>query len=218
MIKNTIQYTIRRLSLFAFTVFLTAGCTPSVNKVDPLKYYTLHYHSTEHSTEYNTEHSTEVKADKAIYDFVKVDLPHISTKHMTESIIYSKKPFQKNSYSQSHWKEPLPIMLQEWMAQSINNSKLFKGVIRVASRANVPLMLETDIVKFEHIVYKDRVNVSLRVILIQYKQRKIIKHKLFNYQVKVEDASAEGAVLSFNEALKQFNQDLFLWLKNKDSS
>ncbi len=206
MINNTIQSTIRRLSLLALTVFLTVGCTPSVNKADPLKYYTLHFQS------------TAVKADKAIYDFVKVDLPHISTKHMTESIIYSKKPFQKNSYSQSHWKEPLPIMLQEWMAQSINNSKLFKGVIRVASRANVPLMLETDIIKFEHIVYKDRVNVSLRVILIQYKQRKIIKHKLFNYQVKVEDASAEGAVLSFNEALKQFNQDLYLWLKNKDSS
>ncbi len=200
MIKKTLKRKILHSYLFILALLFTAGCTPSINKVAPLKYYTLHFQNNDH------------KVDKAIYDFVKVDLPHISTKHMTESIIYSKQPFQKNSYSQSRWKEPLPVMLQEWMVQSINNTKLFKGVIRVASRANVPLMLETDIVKFEHIIFKNEVDISLRVILIEYKQRKIIKHKLFNYHLKVKEASAESAILSFNEALKQFDQDLFLWL------
>jgi len=91
---------------------------------------------------------------------------------------------------------------------------LFIGVIRVASRANVPLMLETDIVKFEHLTYKNTIDVSLRVILMQYKQRKIIKQKLFNYQIKVHSSSAETAVSSFNTALIKFDQDLFEWLKH----
>ncbi|MCW8929720.1 MAG: ABC-type transport auxiliary lipoprotein family protein [Gammaproteobacteria bacterium] len=203
MIKKKLNNVIKISVLLLILIFI-AACTPSVNKVDPHKYYTLSFSNSDN------------RVIKPIYDFVKIDLPHISTKHMTKSIVYSEKPFQKNSYSQSQWKEPLPIMLQEWLVQSINNMNLFKGVIRVESRANVPMMLETDIVKFEHIIYKDEVNISLRVILIQYKKREIIKQKLFNYRVKVKQATAESAVLSFNEAIKQFNNDLFFWLEKNE--
>ncbi|MCP3851996.1 MAG: hypothetical protein GY694_17430 [Gammaproteobacteria bacterium] len=189
------------LILLLIGLFLISACTPSIKKIDPHKYYTLYFQDSEN------------KAATPIYDFVKVDLPHAPTNHMTTSILYSENLFQRNSYSQSKWKEPLPTMLQEWLVQSINNMNLFSGVIRVASRANVPLMLETDIVKFEHATYNNEVNVSLRVILIQYAKRKVIKQRLFNYKIKVDQASAESAVHAFNIALQQFNNELYLWLK-----
>jgi ABC-type uncharacterized transport system auxiliary subunit len=190
------------VSLLIPLLFISA-CTPSVNQVDPYKFYTLNYQG---SARQNTQ---------PIYDFVKIDLPHVSTKHITENILYSKKSFEQNSYSQSKWKEPLAVMLQSWLVQSMENSYLFKGVIRAASRANVPLIIETDIVKFEHIIYQDEVHVALKVVLIQYNQRKILKQKLFNYHIKVAHPSAEESVISFNQSLIQFDKDLSLWLKEK---
>ena len=186
-------------------IFLLAGCTPSINK-NTVEYYTLHSNTFGNGSVHSTE--------KPIYDFVKIDLPHISTRHTTKSIVYSEKPFKKNSYLKSEWKDPLPILLQEWLVQSINEMNLFKGVIRVSSRANVPLMLETDIVQFEHLSYKDEVNVAIRIILLQYDNRKILRQKLFSYRKKVTNPSAHDAVVSFNTVLNQFNEDLFLWLKS----
>lgn len=187
--------------LLVIMLIITSGCTPSVNQVEPYNYYTLQY-----------QHSAN-KAAKPLYDFVKIDLPHTSSKRMTENIVYSEKPYQKNSYSQNKWKEPLPVMFQEWLVQSIDEMNLFKGVLRVASRANVPLMLETDIVKFEHVLYKNEVDISLRVILIQYNKRHILQQKLFNYRIKVAQPSAESAVIAFNNALIEFDRDLYQWLK-----
>lgn len=191
---------------FILILVLLIGCTPPIKNNTSINYYTLQSHSFENGSEY--------QANNPIYGFVKVDLPHISTKHMTESIVYSDKPFEKNTYSQSEWKEPLPILFQEWMVQSIDEMNLFKGVMRLASRANVHLVLETDIVKFEHIVYKNEVNVALKVILIKYNKREILKQKLFKYRQKVENASAHAAVISFNEVLKQFDKDLYIWLSH----
>jgi len=194
---------INLLSILFISIYLS-GCLPSVNQVPSLEYYSLSYQA--------DNNSLSAKNNSPVYGFVKVDLPHISSKHMTEAIIYSENSLQKNAYSQSEWKEPLPIMLQEWMVQSIEQTGLFQGVIRTASRANVPLMLETDIVRFEHILYENQIQMTLRVILIQYDKRQILKQKLFSYKVPVEKASAGGAVQSFNKALTQFNLDLYHWL------
>jgi len=200
--KRMMNKRIKQAGIF-FLILLMLGCTPSVKQTQPHHYYTLQYQQSQN------------KADKPVYGFVKVDLPHISSKHMTENITYAPQPFEKNSYSQSKWKEPLTIIFQEWLVQSIADMNLFKGVIRVSSRANVSLMLETDIVKFEHLLYSNEVNVVLRVILIQYNQRKIIKEKLFNYRIKVTQASAKSAVISFNHALKQFDKELYQWLNQR---
>jgi len=95
---------IKSVIIILISITIIVGCTPSVNQIKPQKYYTLSFKHSE---------KPAVPGSEVSYDFVKVDLPHISTKHMTQNIIYSNAPFQKDSYSQSKWKEPLPIMLQE---------------------------------------------------------------------------------------------------------
>ncbi len=193
----------KQLSLLLLLLLSTA-CTPPVQQVKPYTYYTL-----------DLQRFTN-KAGTTAYDYVKIDLPHISSKHLSENIIYTSKPFEQNSYLQSKWKEPLTIMLQKWLVQSIDDMKLFKGVIRAASRAKVALILESDIVRFEHVLYRNEVDITIRVILIDYKLRNIIKQKRFNYKVKVAQASAKSAVESFNQALEQFNVELYKWLNEKN--
>ncbi len=183
----------------------TIACTPSINQVKPQTFYSLPF---------QIDHNIPTSHTKVTnYDFIKIDLPHISSNSMQQNIIYANQPFEKNSYSQSKWKESLASMIQQWLVQSIDQTGLFKGVIRVNSRARVPLILETDVVEFEHHTYDNSVHVSFRIILIENRTRKIVKQKLFNYQVIVTENSAHGAVVAFNSVLKQFNHELYLWLQ-----
>lgn len=153
-------------------------------------------------------------AADARYGFVKVDQPHLSTRHTTEAIIYSDKPYHQDIYIQSQWKEPLPVQLQEWLVQSLDHMGLFTGVMRVSSRAKVPLLLESDIVSFEHLVYRNEIHVSIHMTLLEYGSRKIIKHRVFEYRNPVPEAAAGPAVVAFNQALEQFYNDLYQWLQD----
>jgi ABC-type uncharacterized transport system auxiliary subunit len=96
----------------------------------------------------------------------------------------------------------------------MQNSHLFSGVMRTTSRAKVSLFMESDIIKFQHSINKGGVDVLLRVTLLEYPSRKIIKNKIFKYQQPVSIASAKEAVNSFNLILNKLDQDLFTWLAN----
>ncbi len=146
------------------------------------------------------------------YQFLKVDIPNFSSNHNVVAIIYTNNKFELDSYSQSEWKEPLPLLLQEWFLQSFENSQLFKGVMRATSRAKVSLFLESDIIKFQHNVKKQVVEVSLRLTLLDYHSRKIVKHQIFHYQQNVLDSSAKDAVEAFNLVLRKLDKDIYNWL------
>jgi ABC-type uncharacterized transport system auxiliary subunit len=175
------------------------GCASNSNN-KTIQGYALQFVSNEHPI---------LKVD---YDFIKVDIPNFSSKHNTESIIYTNNAFELDRYSQSEWIDPLPLLLQEWFLQSFENSHLFKGVMRATSRAKVSLFLESDIIKFQHNVKNNVVEVSLRLTLLDYKSRKIVKHKIFNYQQSVAHSSAKDAVIAFNEVLIQLDKDIYSWL------
>lgn|GEM_PF-2276818 len=178
---------------------LIIGCSSSPNN-NPSQYFSLPHIQ------------TIPPVNKVHYPFVKVDLPNFSSKHNTEAIFYTGQKYELARYSQSEWKEPLPTLLQEWLLQSLEHSNLFAGVMRATSRAKVPLFLESDIIKFQHNIKVHEVEVSIRLTLLDYNTRKILKHKIFHYQKTVSEVSAKGAVHSFNQILKQLEADIVAWL------
>jgi len=175
------------------------GCASNLNE-QPGRFFSLSYVSSSY------------QVAKPKYPFLKIDLPNFSSKHNTEAIVYASREHELDRYSQSEWKEPLPTLLQEWLLQSVEQSNLFAGVMRGTSRAKVSLFLESDIIKFQHNLKRQSVEVSLRLTLLNYHSRKIIQHKIFNYQQPVSTPSAKEAVYSFNQILKNLNKDMFVWL------
>lgn len=186
---------------YLLCLILLSGCASNSQPV--IDFYTIEFRPPEN-----------VRVTSTRFGFVKVDQPHLSTKHTTEAIIYSDRPYQQDIYIRSQWKEPLPVQLQEWLVQSLDYMGLFKGVMRVSSRAKVPLLLESDIVSFEHLVYRNEIHVSIHMTLLEYGSRKIIKHRVFEYRKPVPEAAAGPAVVAFNQTLEQFYYDLFQWLQD----
>lgn len=197
MLRN-ISWSLNRLPGL-IVILLLAGCASNPSQT-PNRYYSLSFTDSGQS------------AEQIRYPFLKVDLPNFSSKHHTEAIIYNNQRHELDRYSQSEWKEPLPVLLQEWLLQGLEYSNLFNGIMRATSRAKVPLFLESDIIKFQHNVKQQRVEISVRLTLLDYQSRKIIKHQIFNYQQKVKIHSAEGAVNAFNQILDRFYGDIYTWL------
>ena len=188
----------RRFILIGIFLILS-GCGSSPGK--STNYYMLDFNA-----------APETVAKQTQYDYIKIDIPYISSTHTTESILYSDGQYKQDAYSQSEWMVALPALLQNWLIQSLDHMQLYKGVMRAATRANIPLILETDIVRFEHVVYENAVVVTLRISILDYTTRSIIKQKTFQYKQTVAQQSAVGAVTAFNGVLEQFNVDLFRWL------
>ena len=188
-----------RISFLLSLLLMLGGCASNQNQA-PGRHFSLSYMASQN------------RAEQAQYSYLKVDMPNFSSKHNTEAIVYSSKTHQLDRYAHSEWKEPLPTLLQEWLLQSMERSNLFTGVMRGTSRAKVSMFLESDIIRFQHNLKQQSVEVSLRLTLLDYNSRKIIRHKIFNYQHAVSIPSAEGAVDSFNQILKKLDHDLFFWL------
>jgi ABC-type uncharacterized transport system auxiliary subunit len=189
-----------KVILLATILFILSGCmsTPST----PNNYYTLQYVN------------TSKPAAQKYKEILKIDFPHAPSNLMGKRIIYAANPYESAYYIKNRWAEPLPAMLQDWIIQSIEDAGLYKAVVRSSSRVATDLILESDIVSFEHRLETKSVVVSIRLNLIKNDNNKIVKSKLFSYEESVENADASSAVKAFNEALKLFKKDVVLWLEN----
>lgn len=186
-------------SVFILIITSLTGCASNIRN-QQIQYFSLPY----------VENSRQLIQSQ--YPFLKVDIPNFSSKHNTEAIVYTSNEFELYRYSLSEWKEPLPILLQEWLLQSLQYNHLFTGVMRSTSRAKVSLFLESDIIKFQHNIKNQTIDVLLRLTLLDYPSRKIIKYKVFKYQQPVSSPLAKEAVYSFNQILIKLDQDIYSWL------
>jgi ABC-type uncharacterized transport system auxiliary subunit len=184
-------------------LLLLSSCGSLMSQREPISYYRLSHGDIDRS----------LTAEAPAYDFVKVDLPHLTTTHAADAILYSAALYQQDAYSKSQWSVALPTMLQGWLIETLSSTGLFKGVIRSASRAHASHLIETDIIRFEHVVYQSKAAIALRISLLDLKHRRLIKQKVFRYQLPLDEQSAGSAVRAFNRLMLQFNRDLFLWLK-----
>lgn len=191
----------KKIILAATVLIALSGCmgTPSA----PNNYYTLQYEN------------TKIETKQTCKEILKVDFPHAPSTLMGKRIIYVANPYESAYYVKNRWAEPLPAMLQDWIIHSIEDAGLYKAVVRSSSRVATDLVLESDIVSFEHRLESKSVVVSIRLNLIKNDNNKIIKSKLFSYEKSVESTNASNAVKAFNEALKVFKKDVVLWLENK---
>ncbi len=194
---------IRFFILSLLLVSLLTACITASQTIQAISHYSLIYQAQQ-------KNKTSISP---IFDYVKVDRPSFSSQHSTEGIIYSNSPYQLDVYSLNVWQKPLTILFQDWLLQSLEDSQLFTGIMRVTSRSKVSLFLESDIVKFQHNVKQNNVEVDIRLTLLDYNSRNIIKHQRFYYQQKTSSNNAKGAVDTFNQILKIFAQDMFAWLK-----
>jgi cholesterol transport system auxiliary component len=184
------------------TIFLwLQGCS---TKEPPIKEYTFNSATNQISNSFKFQDQT-----------IKVSYPQSLKEKMTQKMRFSYSDAEQGSYKNAQWSNTLGQLLQGIFIETLQQSRLFKGVISYTSIAQEDYRLESTVFDFSH---KIRNGVSNAVIVVQFSlidtdTGKMIKSKLFSYAVPTASTDAKGYADATNVALGTLSRDLIVWLE-----
>ena len=186
-------------SILLGTILLITGCSV---KTTTLNSYDL-------ST--NTSISS-LKQHKNIV--LKVKYPS-ALDALGSSKIFYKKDGITSYYLYSQWSAPLNRLIYSQLIKNLCNSNSFKSVVGYSSEVSSDLNLEVQIIDFYHIVEDNNsyADISIKARLINEKNSKIVKEKLFHYRINVDELNAKGFISTARVAIEEFNRDLINFLR-----
>jgi len=146
---------------------------------------------------------------------LRVDYPKGIEESMGSKIYYQDSNLQESYYLYSQWSKSLNRILMGVLVDTLQNSNLFKRVVDYSSTAEVDLILETSIYKFEHKIEPNSsfANIEIEVRLLNANSNQVIKSKIFKYQTPCTSTDARGFIEASNRSMESFGRDLISFLQ-----
>ncbi len=146
---------------------------------------------------------------------LRVDYPNGSNETMG-SRIYYREGDKEAWYLYSRWSDSVNRMLMSVIIDTLQKSSIFKDVIDYSSNSVDDYELETSIYDFRHEIDDEQSYAYLKIgfRLLNSENKKIVKHKIFEYRVTCESVDAKGFVKAVKEINNKLARDLINWLKN----
>jgi ABC-type uncharacterized transport system auxiliary subunit len=192
-----------RLATIVLIAAIFSGCSlKSVSK--PIVQYAI---------EDNTKVIKETKAVNKVLKISRLKSPEYI---QNSSIWYQNSSFEMNSYLYAKWNEDFVNMIENNIASTVYDSGLFKSTFTKYSKIRADLLLEGEIIESLQKIGSDgsaEVSFSIRLYLIDSENSKLIGSKEFVYLKKCTDVNVKGAVIAYNEIVKNLNKDVVIWLK-----
>ncbi len=143
------------------------------------------------------------------YKVLKVEFPS-ALDALGSSRIYYKRDGITSYYLYSSWEQSLNRLIYSKLIKSLESSGSFKSVVGYSSYAKADLVLETQILDFYHIVKGDEsyADIKFSVKLIDESSGKILKDKIYSYNIKVKELNAKGFITAAQKAVNMFLEDL----------
>ncbi len=188
---------------FIFSIVIFAGC--SMKEVSqPIVKYTI---------DDKEKVSKVIKKSDKILKIVRFKAP----KYMHNSNIwYERSTYETNSYLYSEWNEDFISLIERNIANTIFDSALFKSSFTKYSKSKSDFLLEGEIIEAVQKIDKNLlavVSFKIRLYLIKPDDGKLIGLKEFSYTKNCKTIDAKGAIMAYNEIIKNLNKDVIAWLK-----
>ena len=187
-------------SILLSTILLITGCSV---KTTTLNSYDLSTNSSISSVKHHKNRVLKVKYPSAL-------------DALGSSKIFYKRDGITSYYLYSQWSAPLNRLIYSQLIKNLSNSNSFKSVVGYSSEVSPDLNLETQIIDFYNVVEGEDsyADISIKVRLINAKNEKIVKEKLFHYKLKVEELNAKSFISTAKMAIEEFNRDLVKFLES----
>ena len=192
-----------RLGLFTLILIIFSGCSiKDVSK--PIVKYTI-------------DDDTKVTKERVCVDKIIKIKKFKSPDYIQNTNIWYKKPsYETSSYIYAQWNEVFVDLIEQNIATTIYDSGLFKSMFTRYSKIRSDLILEGEIIDARQIVKKDNdaeISFAIRAYLIDSKNSKLIDSKEFRYVKQCNSVDAKGAVIAYNDIVKNLNKDVRKWLE-----
>ncbi|SFV75051.1 hypothetical protein MNB_SM-3-227 [hydrothermal vent metagenome] len=135
---------------------------------------------------------------------------------MSKDMSYRVGKYQQFKYVTAKWVIPPNKIITTQLEDYLQSSGLFSSVLSMQSYIRSDLVLETDVEDFLQYFSKDKkssyVILKVKLTLIDLHSNRILESKKFQIKKDVKELSANGGVVAFEQALREFLMQSGLWL------
>ncbi|MFV0480827.1 MAG: hypothetical protein ACK5LP_02465 [Campylobacteraceae bacterium] len=196
----------KALHVTVFTIFILifAGCAIKPN-VETINTYNLAIDTL------GAKEVTQVCSNRSI----SISMPKGVLGIHDTKIYYSRFDGEFQPYSASYWAELPALSIRRAFVYNLTNSNIFSSVTQGNFANKDGYLLDSNVFLFEQKIKDENsfVNFGIIFTLIDTKTREVVVNKEILIKKDTPSLNAKGAVLAFNEALKDMNSELNLWLK-----
>lgn len=128
-----------------------------------------------------------------------------NNRYNSERMAYSQRPYDFAYYAQNEWADAPGSLFLPLLIASMENSNQFSAVVSSGSPAITDLALDSELLALIHQIQENnsKVLLSLRVQLIDLRQRQVIASQTFNIEEPAPENTPYGAVIASNLAVNR---------------
>ena len=148
-----------------------------------------------------------------------VNPPHAAPGFDSTRIIYVQSAHQLSYFAYNEWVEPPARMLGPLLVAAIENTNAFGAVVLMPASASGELRLNTELVRLQQNFQTrpSRVQVALRVHLIDERTRKVLQWREFQADVASASETPQGGVAAANIAVQHVLAEAAAFLATRAS-
>jgi cholesterol transport system auxiliary component len=142
-----------------------------------------------------------------------VDTPSAPASINTNRIGLMETPYRFNYFAEASWVDRAPLMVQNLIIESFDNSEAIIGVGPASIGLRPNFVLQPELREFQAHQEGDsqRVNVTINVRLVQMPERIIIAVEHFSRETIVPAGAIDPVIDGFDEALGKVLKRLVVW-------
>lgn len=187
--------------LITLSLYLFSGCTTTTPTIAQ---YTL-------TPSYTKSDQKNVQSTKTIRIVTTETLSSLNNKN----IRYTLKNLESGTYLYGRWSDTPSMMLNRMLVSSLESEKLFPVVITANSDARYDLVLESEILAFDHRFVEKQPSqgfIDLFCRLVDTKTKQPIATQRFTIAVNAKSEDIQGGVIALQKASEELIQRQISWL------
>ena len=146
-----------------------------------------------------------------------VNPPYAAPGFDSARIIFVRTDHQLEYFAHSEWVEPPARMLGPLLVAAVESTNAFSAVVLMPASASGELRLNTELVRLQHTfqTQPSRVQVALRVHLIDDRTRKVLQWREFKAEAVAASDTPQGGVAAANIAVQKVLADVSAFLATR---
>lgn len=146
-----------------------------------------------------------------------VNPPYAAPGFDSARIIFVRADHQLEYFAHSEWVEPPARMLGPLLVAALENTNTFGAVVLMPASAAGELRLNTELVRLQQNfqTQPSRVQVAVRVHLMDDRTRKVLQWREFKAEVAAASETPQGGVVAANAAIQKVLADVALFLSTR---
>ncbi|TXT37069.1 MAG: hypothetical protein FD135_3858 [Comamonadaceae bacterium] len=143
--------------------------------------------------------------------------PYAASGFDSQRMVYVRQDHQLEYFAHSEWVDSPARMLGPLLVSAAQHTGAFAAVVLASGTAAGDLRLNTDIQRLQHNfrTSPSRVQLRLRVYLLDEKTRKVLAWKEFNAEAEATSDTPQGGVAAANRVVQQVLTQVAQFLVNR---